>query len=167
MARLQRLFTGEECPGCWLLFMRLQGLYTNDVAPNAVREYLGGYESVRGYREAEVGGDSFVAGTVEFRTPLLENNHSNEEDVFGWLSRGRLIGILFTDFGIVGNHHDENQPGNGRCRHRSLVSIGAGVRLSLGKGLQAAVDYALPLNRHASSDTPAYGRWHFALQLQF
>lgn len=167
MARLQRLFTGEECPGCWSLFMRLHGLYTNDAAPNAVREYLGGYESVRGYREAEVGGDSFVAGTVEFRTPLLENNHSNEEDVFGWLSRGRLIGILFTDFGIVGNHHDENQPGNGRCRHRSLVSIGVGVRLSLGKGLQAAVDYALPLNRHASPDTPAYGRWHFALQLQF
>lgn len=165
--RLQRLFAGEECPGRWSLLMRLQGLYTSDAAPNAVREYLGGYESVRGYREAEIGGDSLLAGTLEIRTPLLENRCSNEESASGWLPNGRLIGILFMDFGWMKNSGDDNLPENGRRHHRSLVSIGGGLRLVLRKGLNGAVDYALPLKRDASPDTPRRGRWHFALQLQF
>ena len=165
--RLQRLFVGEECPGRWSLLMRVQGLYTNDAAPNAVREYLGGYESVRGYQEAEIGGDSLLAGTIEIRTPLLENRCSNEESAFGWLPGGRLVGILFMDFGWMKNHGDGNLPENGRRHHRNLVSIGGGLRLVLHKGLHGAVDYAMPLNRDASPDTPTHGRWHFALQLQF
>ncbi|MBO4618946.1 MAG: ShlB/FhaC/HecB family hemolysin secretion/activation protein [Victivallales bacterium] len=167
MARLQRLFVGEECPGRWSLWVRLQGLYTNDAAPNAVREYLGGFESVRGYQEAEVSGDSLWAGTLEIRTPLLENRRPNEESAFGWLPGGRLIGILFMDFGWMKNHKDGNLPENGRRHHRNLVSIGGGLRLVLHKGLHGAVDYAMPLNRDASPDTPTHGRWHFALQLQF
>jgi len=105
-ARLQRLFAGEECPGRWSLLLRLQGLYTNDAAPNATREYLGGYESVRGYQEAEVSGDSLFAGTLELRVPLME--HRPEERSFDWLPRGRLVGIFFTDFGWVTSHGDDN-----------------------------------------------------------
>ena len=165
-ARLQRLFAGEEHPGCYSLLLRLQGLYTSDAAPNAVREYLGGYENVRGYREAEVSGDSLVAGTLELRTPLLENAAAC---VTGprWLPCGRLTAVFFADFGCVRSHDDGNQPANGRRRHQELLSAGAGLRLGLWRNFQAAADYALPLCRHASPDTPRHGRWHLALQLQF
>ena len=158
-ARLQRLFTGEDHPGRWTLFMRVHALYSSEAAPNACREFIGGFETIRGYREAEVSGDTLFVGSLELRTPLLG-------DVSSSTSRFRLHGILFTDFGWVANH-DDNLPENGRPRHRDLVSVGLGLRMGVGKAMQVALDYALPLNRHATSDTPATGRWHCFLQLQF
>ncbi len=164
-SRLQRLFVGDEHPGRWSLLMRLRGLYTSDASPNAVREYLGGYESVRGYQEAEVYGDLLLAGTLELRTRLLEKLSS--ETSSSWLPTGRLVGVLFTDFGWAGIHRDGNLPENGRQRHQELFSVGAGLRFGLSRWLQGAVDYALPLCRHATPNTPKHGRWHFALQFQF
>ncbi|MBR6470897.1 MAG: ShlB/FhaC/HecB family hemolysin secretion/activation protein [Victivallales bacterium] len=164
-ARLQRLFAGEECPGKWTLFVRLQALYSSEASPNACREFLGGWETVRGYREAEASGDTVLNGSLELRTPLLEN-HPDEAASAEGTGRFQLHGVLFADFGWLTNHED-NVPENGRRRHQELVSIGAGLRLGWGKSLQFVLDYALPLNRHATPDTPSDGRWHFSWQIQF
>ncbi|MBP5300244.1 MAG: ShlB/FhaC/HecB family hemolysin secretion/activation protein [Victivallales bacterium] len=162
-ARLQRFFAGEEHPGCWSLFARLQGLYSTDAAPNAAREYLGGRETVRGYREAEASGDTYFAGTLELRTPLTETRQPHESRWF----LPQLLGALFTDFGLLKSHGDHNAPQNGRHNRTTLLAAGAGLRLAFGKYCHATVDYALPLCRHATPDTPRHGRWHLAVQFQF
>ena len=164
-ARLQRLFSGEESPGKWTLFLQWNALYSSEAVPNACRDYLGGFETVRGYQEAETSGDTLLHGSLELRTPLIGREPA-EAGVANAGGRCHLQGILFTDFGLVANH-DDNLPENGRPRHCQLISAGAGLRLGWGDSLQVALDYALPLRRHATPDTPSHGRWHFAVRLSF
>ncbi len=164
-ARLQRLFAGEESPGKWTLFIQLNALYSSEAAPNACRDYLGGYETIRGYQEAETSGDILLHGSLELRTQLM-GKCAPEAGAVNAGGHCHLQGLLFTDFGLAVNH-DDNLPENGRRRHTQLVSAGAGLRLGWGDSLQVALDYALPLRRHATPDTPSHGRWHFAVRLSF
>ncbi|MBT5612316.1 MAG: hypothetical protein HOJ57_40640, partial [Lentisphaerae bacterium] len=68
LARFQRVPRSN-----WTVFAKLDGQYSSDVLIPALQKTVGGADSVRGYREREVGGDSGVTGTLELRTPLLEN----------------------------------------------------------------------------------------------
>lgn len=173
-ARVQRLFDGEDHPGRWTLFAKTNIVYSDDTTPNSVREYLGGFDTIRGYRESEVGGDGVISATVELRTPLLENiipgmTKTDEElaaNPDNWMAH-RLQGVIFVDYGYISSRDYMNQPENGRTTHESLMSAGVGLRLGLTKYAQASLDYGLPLIKHVSKDTPEYGRFHLSLQLQF
>ena len=151
--RLQRL----DADGQWTLWMRAQCVYSDDVLPSGLKEYLGGGDTIRGYRESEAGGDCVLSGTLELRTPLLEEALA-ERRVDDPL-RQRLQALLFVDGGHVRSR--------GESFHKSLVGVGAGLRLALGRWGQAAVDYGLPLVRHVSEETPSGGRVHVSVQVQF
>lgn len=173
-ARVQRLFDGEDHPGRWTLFARAQAVYSDDTLPNSCREYLGGYDSIRGYRESEVAGDSFFSATVELRTPLLENclpglkqtDEELAEDPNSWKLH-RIQGVIFADYGFISSQNYQNDGSSGRNDGQSLLSVGVGVRLGITKYAQAAADYGLALIKHASEDTPQNGRFHLSLQMQF
>lgn len=173
-ARVQRLFEGEDHPGRWTLFARTQAVYSDDTLPNSCREYLGGYDTIRGYNESELAGDNIFSATLELRTPLLENflpglrqaKEELSEDPNSWKLH-RLQGVLFTDYGYISSREYVNDGSNGRNGSQSLLSVGVGIRLGISRYAQAAADYGLALIKHASEDTPDKGRFHLSLQLQF
>jgi len=169
LARFQRLFSGEDSPGKWSLFAKVDTQLATDDLPPPLRDYVGGFNSVRGYEESEVSGDNSVVGTLELRTPLFENfipgltkEQQFLDDNPEYWGRHRLQFIAFTDFGYVSNKHSLDDELN----NQTFLSAGVGLRLGLTKYSQMSVDYGYPFIE-ASEDTPSAGRFHIALQLQF
>ena len=168
LARFQRLFEGKDAPGKWTLFMKADAQIASDRMPSATRDYIGGRNSVRGYEESELNGDHSFVGTLELRTPLIENFIPGlkkdpqylKDNPEHW-SQHRLQFILFTDFGYVA-YDEKDKPDD----DNSLWSVGAGIRLGLTKYSQMALDYGYPII-DASDDTPDGGRLHLSVQLQF
>ena len=168
LARFQRLFEGKDAPGKWTLFVKADAQIASDRMPSATRDYVGGRNSVRGYEESELNGDHSFVGTVELRTPLIENFIPGlkkdpqylKDNPEHW-SQHRLQFILFTDFGYVA-YDEKDKPDD----DNSLWSVGAGIRLGLTKYSQMALDYGYPII-DASDDTPNAGRLHLSVQLQF
>ena len=169
LARFQRLFDGEDAPGKWSLFMKTDVQFADDTLPPPAREYLGGFNSVRGYEESELGGDNAVTATLELRTPLIENfipgmkkdSKFLDENPEYW-GRHRLQFVAFTDFGYVEN----KTPAPGDINNQEFFSVGVGLRLGFTKYAQMAIDYGYALV-DASDDTPDAGRFHISLQAQF
>lgn len=169
LARFQRFFDGEDSPGKWSLFMKTDVQVADDDLPPSLRDYVGGFNSVRGYEESEVGGDSSITATFELRTPLIENfipglkkDTKFIDDNPEYWGLHRLQFIAFTDFGYAFNKHEVTNS----IENQGFASIGLGMRLGLTKYSQMSLDYGYPLVE-ASDDTPDAGRLHVSLQAQF
>ncbi|MGN0879714.1 MAG: ShlB/FhaC/HecB family hemolysin secretion/activation protein [Oligosphaeraceae bacterium] len=169
VARFQRLFAGADQPGRWTLYAKGSVQLADDKVPTILRDYLGGMNSVRGYEESEIGGDNSIVGSIELRTPLLENfipGLKSDDPQFyekypqHW-SQHRLQFVAFTDFGYVSEKKREVADDD-----QELWSVGAGIRLGLTKYAQMSLDYGYPIIE-ASDDTPSSGRLHVSLQMQF
>jgi hemolysin activation/secretion protein len=169
-ARIQRLFSGPDAPGKWSLFGKIDAQLSDDSVPGVVRDYLGGFNSVRGYEESEIGADNSVVATLELRTPLLQNflpglkkDEKFLEDNPKYWGQHRLQFVAFTDFGYV----DNKEPYAGELNNQQdMFSVGLGLRLGLTNYSQMSVDYGYPIIE-ASEHTPSDGRFHVSLQLQF
>jgi hemolysin activation/secretion protein len=168
-ARIQRLFSGPDAPGKWSLFGKIDAQLSDDSVPGVVRDYLGGFNSVRGYEESEIGADNSVVATLELRTPLLQNflpglkkDEKFLEDNPKYWGQHRLQFVAFTDFGYV----DNKEPYAGELNNQDMFSVGLGLRLGLTNYSQMSVDYGYPIIE-ASEHTPSDGRFHVSLQLQF
>ena len=167
MARLQKLFRGEQDPGKWTMFMEFEGQAADDSLVSAVQYRLGGAESVRGYEEAEVLGDSGIRGTLEVRTPLIDNfipglKHAEDflaENPDHW-STHRLQFDAFADFGRV--ETSAQQPGEHSSQ--TMMSIGAGLRLGFTKYSQIRLDYGYPLE-DTEETNEGEGQFHFKLEI--
>lgn len=169
IARFQRFFDGQDTPGKWSLFMKTDIQLADDDLPPPMREYIGGFNSVRGYEESEIGGDNSITATFELRTPLIENfipglkkDQKFLDDNPEYWGRHRIQFIAFTDLGYAANKTDIP----GEINNQDFASIGLGLRLGLTRYSQMSVDYGLPLII-ASEDTPEAGRFHISLQAQF
>jgi len=91
---------------------------------------LGGYRSVRGYRQDTRLSDSGAFGTVEVRLPIP--GISGEDTLFQI--------VPFVDAGIGWNSDGEEVPGpNG------LASVGLGLQASLWDTINLRLDYGIPL----------------------
>ena len=167
MARLQKLFRGAQDPGKWTMFMEFEGQAADDSLVSAVQYRLGGAESVRGYEEAEVLGDSGIRGTLEVRTPLIDNfipglKHAEDflaENPDHW-STHRLQFDAFADFGRV--ETSAQQPGE--HSGQTMMSIGAGLRLGFTKYSQIRLDYGYPLE-DTEETNEGEGQFHFKLEI--
>ena len=91
---------------------------------------IGGIDSVRGYRQDVLLGDSGVFASAEVRIPL-----------YRWANNQNSVSLIpFADFGAVwgdsvGAQIDED----------TLLSLGAGVQLAISDRLRARLDYGIPL----------------------
>ena len=167
MARLQKLFRGAQDPGKWTMFMEFEGQAADDSLVSAVQYRIGGAESVRGYEEAEVLGDSGIRGTLEVRTPLIDNfipglKHAEDflaENPDHW-SVHRLQFDAFADFGRV--ETSAQQPGEHSSQ--TMMSIGAGLRLGFTKYSQIRLDYGYPLEGTEETNE-GEGQFHFKLEI--
>ncbi|MDJ0516792.1 MAG: ShlB/FhaC/HecB family hemolysin secretion/activation protein [Trichodesmium sp. MO_231.B1] len=91
---------------------------------------LGGYRSVRGYRQDIRLTDSGALGTVELRLPVP------------WISaENRLFQVVpFIDGGVAWNSDGEEVPGD-----NALASVGLGLQVKLWDRINLRLDYGIPL----------------------
>ena len=111
-------------------------LSSDDLVP-LERFSLGGFQSVRGYRQDALLGDSGVFASAEVRIP-----------VYRWSNnRNSLAAIPFVDFGTTWSNSD-----NRIQEEDTVVSLGVGVKLDLIDTLSARIDYGIPLIEVNDSD---------------
>ena len=91
---------------------------------------LGGVQSVRGYRQDVLLGDSGIFASAEVRIP-----------VYRWSeNQNNLAVIPFFDFGTSWSNSDDKDQ-----EEDTLASLGVGLKLDLIDTLSARVDYGIPL----------------------
>lgn len=111
-------------------------LSSDDLVP-LERFSLGGFQSVRGYRQDVLLGDNGVFASAEVRVP-----------VYRWSNnRNSLAAVPFIDFGTTWSNSD-----NRFQEEDTVVSLGVGVKLDLIDTLSARIDYGIPLIEVNDSD---------------
>ncbi len=91
---------------------------------------LGGFQSVRGYRQDALLTDNGFFATAEVRLPVLR-----AKDI-----QGVLQVVPFVDFGI-----GWNSSGNSDPSPNTLVGVGMGLQWQMGNNFTARLDYGIPL----------------------
>lgn len=90
---------------------------------------LGGFGSIRGYRQDLLLADNGALASAELRLPILR--------IRQW--QGILHLVPFVDVGTAWNNSGTNPDPN------TLASVGLGLQLALGDVLQARLDWGIPL----------------------
>jgi hemolysin activation/secretion protein len=132
------------------LYIRLNGVYSNDPLPDTSQFSLGGPSSVRGYPSAEIRGDRGYQGTVALQKE------------FG-LGRVRMRSRLFADAGYV--ERVDAPPGTPDNDDISSVGIGADTLFPYDVTLR--LDAAYPLQDRQISDNRDDGRIFGSLTVGF
>lgn len=88
---------------------------------------IGGFNSVRGYRQNLLIGDNGVSGSLELRYPIYSGNV------------GQFSLIPFFDLGAVWSNSIEEE------KNDFLASIGLGISYELNDSIRARLDYGIPL----------------------
>jgi hemolysin activation/secretion protein len=104
-------------------------LSTDDLV-SLERFSLGGMDSVRGYRQDALLGDSGILTSAEVRIPFYRwSNNQNS-----------LTAVPFVDFGTTWSNSDDRSQ-----EEDTVASLGLGLRLDLSDTLNARLDYGIPL----------------------
>lgn len=144
----------QTLPKDMTLVLKLQGQVSRDPLISNEQFYAGGAETVRGYLESEVLGDSGFIASAEVRSPS-----------FAAVAHGvldQLFALLFVDAARL--YLVDALPGQ-QARF-SLSSAGVGLRATAPHGLSAALDLAVALEEGArtkAGDT----RIHFKVAYEF
>ena len=136
------------------LYGKVAGQYSAKPLINNEQFSIGGFNTVRGYLEAERLGDFGAFGVFELRSPD-----------FGAAISERISTLYlhaFYDAGTVGIH----QALPGQDPSSELFGTGIGVRLATDFGLTAALDWARPL-RQSVNVAKQDDRFHFAVNWGF
>lgn len=138
----------HDLPGGMEIFAKVQGQLASRPLINSEQFSGGGLGTARGYLESTVLGDNALAGSLELRSPSLINRSKPADPA----SQGSLADIpaprkdewrfyLFADAATL----TLNDPLPGQTDQDSLVSVGAGSRISLRDHFHASLDAGLPL----------------------
>lgn len=136
----------------------VQGLFDSQYTPDALvpgeQFGLGGLNSVRGFKEREISNDSGYRASVELYSPDFSRAFK--------LENSRLRALVFYDQG----HVKRNKALPGEVSSIGIGSIGAGLRLGLGRNFNARFEYAYVVD---GAPTRAAGeqRAHFSLVYVF
>lgn len=150
--RLLRFAANHSVPlaAGWIAQAGLSGQQAGDPLVPGEQFGLGGAQSVRGFDERYIAGDSGARVSLEAHTPPGQ---------FGAL---QLKGLAFIDYGEL--RRNLAQPGE--LAKESIASWGLGTRLVLAKQLSLALDVATVV--HGTASHPAgSGRVHLSLQATF
>jgi hemolysin activation/secretion protein len=133
---------------------RLDMQYSPHALISGERFGIGGANSVRGYGEREMAGDTGFLARVEAAPAPIE------------LPGGiRVRPYLFVDHGRIVNHKDMPCRGTGETSCR-LTGAGIGARFSLGRKVSASLDIGRALERGIAT-APGDVRGHVSLNLIF
>lgn len=133
--RVQRLGSDRDT----LALIRLSAQLTGDSLLPPNRFSVGGAQSVRGYRQNQVTGDSGIQGSLEFQFPVVRDNEGTS-----------IIKLLpFIEAGTVWNANGEN---NGLSQ--TIVGFGTGLLWQPSRSFTLRIDYGIPLIRINNSNSP-------------
>ena len=137
----------HDLPGGMEIFAKIQGQIASQPLINSEQASGGGLGNARGYLESTVLGDNAVFGSLELRSPTLINRpksgpaSAKPHPDAPVESKDEWRFYLFADAG----HLTLNEPLPEQNDQFSLVSIGAGSRISFKDHFHASVDAGLPL----------------------
>nr|WP_071925427.1 ShlB/FhaC/HecB family hemolysin secretion/activation protein [Chroococcidiopsis thermalis] len=110
---------------------------------------IGGFQSVRGYRQDQLLTDNGLFTSAEVRLPVLR-----AKDI-----EGVLQVVPFVDFGLGWTGSDNPDPDP-----NSLVGVGLGLQWQMGDRLNARLDYGIPLTDVDSRNrTWQDNGWYFSV----
>ncbi len=128
---------GERMNPLFILRGDLQ-LSTSSLLP--IEQYsIGGFNSVRGYRQDALLVDNGAFASLEFQYPILQLPQ--------WQTRLQII--PFADLGVGWNWDSDNRPNPDQ---NTLISTGLGLQLQVSDALQARLDWGIPLVNIDSRD---------------
>jgi hemolysin activation/secretion protein len=133
----------QNLPARWSLVARLDAQLTDQPLVSNEQFFAGGYDSVRGYLEAEQLGDHGVRGSLEVRTPSFDTGYESVQHLYA-------LGFL------EGAELRIREPLPGQTSRFALYSAGLGLRLRMRRGLSGYLDVAWPFETTtytASGDT--------------
>lgn len=108
--------------------------------PSARQFYIGGMDSVRGYRENFLSGDSGFDLSVEYHVPIINN---------------RTTAFAFYDYGSTHGDHAFDD--------HVLQGVGVGIRSALTPNIYANLTLGVPLKRDVNGEKVSKTRLHFIL----
>lgn len=138
----------HDLPWGFQAFGQIQGQVSGQALVDSEQFAIGGLDTVRGYLEAEALGDNAFVGSVEFRTPAVEN----------WMGIDEWRLYAFWDYGLV----TINDPLPEQTDRFTLASLGAGTRIELFKYLHGSLDAGVPLISQTESQA---GDWRLTFRL--
>lgn len=141
----------------WSILGRLQGQASNRNLLASETLGAGGFDTVRGFEQRTVRGDSGVVGTVELRTPTF---YPSTFTGFNNVQDG-AIGLLFYDAGSLSSK--DPLPGE---QDIALGSVGLGLRYQRESWFTLRVDYGFQVTEDGFDDGNQ-GRWHVGARATF
>lgn len=147
----------QQLPEGWSAYARLQGQGANANLLASETLGAGGYDSVRGFEQRIVRGDSGIAGSVELRTP---NFYPSTFSGFGNV-RDSAYGLVFYDFAALSSHTP--LPGE---EDLEIGSVGLGFRYQRENWFTLRVDYGFQVTEEGFDDGNE-GRWHVGARATF
>ena len=141
-----KAFDGD---GDWLLRTSLSTQLSPDKLLPLEQLTIGGFGSVRGYRQNLIVGDDGVVGTIEGQLPVIRSSK--------W---GNVYLVPFADFGTVwSNYSDTNN-----AQTNTLASLGLELDYRIEEFLDAKIFYGVPLIRtEGFGDSSVEERWGFSI----
>ncbi len=128
----------------WDYSARMRGQYSTHALIAGEQFGLGGLDSVRGFLDREVSGDSGVSWNLEARAPAMFDP--------------QLRPVLFVDGGDIHSHSAEPS--------ENLLSVGAGLRWNYEK-FTSLIDVAQVLQRNTLNPVDVRTRLHVLLTYRF
>jgi hemolysin activation/secretion protein len=125
--RVQRLGSDRDT----LALLRFSAQLTGDALLPLNRFSTGGPQSVRGYRQNQITGDSGIQGSLEFQLPIARDNEGSS-----------ILKLLpFIEAGTVWNTSSNNERGE----PQTIVGIGTGLLWQPSRSFTIRIDYGIPL----------------------
>lgn len=141
----------------WSMLGRLQGQASNRNLLASETLGAGGFDTVRGFEQRVVRGDSGVVGTIELRTPTF---YPSTFSGFNNVQDG-AIGLLFYDAASLSSK--DPLPGE---QDVALGSVGLGLRYQRENWFTLRVDYGFQVTEDGFDDGQQ-GRWHVGARATF
>lgn len=138
----------------WLMRLNLSGQYAHDALVPGEQLGAGGANSVRGFLERDISGDSGAIINAEIYTPSLCAQVQN--------SAAQCRALAFYDAARM----TRNSPLPGESASASIGSIGVGMRIGVGKNLTMQMDLGHVVDAGLSKDK-GDNRLHFRLNLSY
>jgi len=164
-----KMTVGEVCslPWDWSFSSlgRLQ-LSSQNLMPSE-RFGIGGYDTVRGYKEREFLADNALVLNAELRTPCF-----SFLDLLGWCGccdEMRFLAFFDYALGALDNRHpsgDEVFVGPTIGKTEWFMSAGPGWRYTINRYLAVRLDWGIKLHRSIFSDS-SRSRWHGGFVLSY
>ncbi len=145
----------QKLPKGMNLSVKVDGQLSDQPLIDSEQYSAGGMESVRGYKESTVLGDSALHGMLELTFP-------DPFEGLGAARRIQMTPLLFTDAASL----TVIEPLDEQKRRARLWGAGAGVRGAIGKNLEYEFDWAVALQ--AFGETEKYDqRYHWKIKALF